>query len=458
MHPVLEMAKIRILKGPQDNAVLGQKDGCATAKLTLKYEAENAPQNELFCFVRVIDMKSGTRIMPPLKRKLTEDNEVFDVSLEIPAGGPYRIDTYIRGGVSSEYAGERRFNIGVGDVFVIAGQSNAVGTGRDLISEDASDSVHLFRACGAWGRAEHPVFDSTDTKYPYFQGAGYSPWITFAKIISRRLGYPIGLIPAAVGGTPLSFWDRRKDGKLFKNMLDMLRDADCGYVKGILWSQGCNESETGVKSEQYAEEFKSVYADFESVFYKGVPVVTVQLNKIVCYKDRDIDALGKGLAEIRDAQFRLSREIENVFVAPSIDLSVCDGIHNCGSSSLVIGQRTADLASKHIYKKDVICDAPEIDEIRKCGSKAVLYFKNVYDGLFSDLNNTDTLMFSLYDGGERYFPVDYECKENTVELTFEKEIGENAYISCDRYNETGLIPYDMFSYLPIIPFNKEYVK
>ncbi len=455
MRPVSEVAKIKILSGPCDNTVLGQKNGYATARLTLKYEAEADPKDELFCFVRVIDMKSGTRLMPPLKKRLTKNDEVFDISLEIPVGGPYRIDTYIRGGVSLEHAGERRFNIGVGDVYVVAGQSNAVGTGRDLISEEAADCVQLFRANGTWGRAEHPIFDSTDTKYPYFQGAGYSPWIAFAKTVSRRQGYPIGLIPAAVGGTPLLFWDRKTDGKLFLNMLNMITDANCGFIKGILWSQGCNDAETGVKSEEYVEMFKRVYSDFESVFYKGVPMVTVQLNKIVCYKDRDLNALGLGLAEIRDAQLRLSREIENVFVVPSIDLPVCDGIHNSGASSLVIGQRAADIASKHIYQKAVICDAPEIDTIKRDKNKAVLYFKNVYDGLFSDLNNTDTLMFSLYDGGERYFPVDYECKENKIELIFEKEIGASAYISCDRYNETGLIPYDMFSYLPIIPFNKE---
>ena len=449
---------IKILEGPSDWHLIGQENGYGETELVCRVDLKCEPSDGLLAFVRVIDMKSGTRVIPPVKIKISKNGEIFRAKLKIPAGGPYRIDTYLRSGVSGEDAGERRFNIGVGDIYVIAGQSNAVGTGRDLISDEPCDNIHLFRANGSWAMAEHPLHDSTDTKYPYFQGAGYSPWLTFAKIISRRCGYPIGLIPTAVGGVPLAHWDRSRDGKLFNNMLDMIKDANCGPVKGILWSQGCNDAEAKMSSQDYLNEFKEVYRDFESVFYKGVPMLTLQLNKIVCYKDRDLDALGKGLAEIRDAQRRAAKEIKGVYLIPSIDLPVCDGIHNCGSSSLVIGQRTADTASKYVYGKDVICDAPEISFITAKGNTAVLHFDNVYDGIFDDLNNTDTLMFSLYDSKGRMFPVDYSCLENTITLTFKRSIGSGAYINCDRYNETGLIPYDMFSYLPIIPFNGETVK
>ena len=42
-------------------------------------------------------------------------------------------------------------------------------------------------------------------------------------------------------------------------------------------------------------------------------------------------------------------------------------------------------------------------------------------------------------------------------LVFDREIQGNAVVSCDGYNDTGLMPYDMFSYLPVIPFHGQTV-
>ena len=456
------MHAVKILEGPFDWQILQQENGFATAHLKCEIilnDEEIAKYNNVYAFCRVVDMASGSRVGTPAKAKITRGGEIVEFNLKIAAGGPYRIETYLRRGVSNECSGDRRANIGVGDIYLIAGQSNAVGNGRDLFCEESDNSLHLFRKNGKWAKAEHPIFESTDQVFGYPDSSGYSPWITFGKILSKRVGYPIGFIPAAVGGTHLMFWDRQQSNPhLFNNMLKMIEAAGVTDIKGILWYQGCNDAETHTGTEKYLEMFKRIYADFETIFHKNIPLLSVQLNKIVCYKDGDLDRLGKGLADIRDAQRRAANKIENVFIVPSIDLPVCDGIHNSGMSNSVIGQRLADLASKYIYNKNIICDAPQISEIKAEGNIVTLYFDNVYDGLFSDLNNTNTLLFSLYDGEDRLFPTDYKCEENKIILTFERDIKMGAYISCDRYNESGLIAYDLYSYLPFIPFNKEYVK
>ncbi len=452
------MYAVKIIDGPSDWQILQQKDGFATTSLKCEIiisDEEVKKFDNVYAFCRVIDMLSGSRVGAPEKVKITRGGEIIDFNLKIAAGGPYRIETYLRRGVSNECSGDRRANVGVGDIYLIGGQSNAVGNGRDLFCEESDNSLHLFRKNGNWTKAEHPVFESTDNAFNYPDSSGYSPWITFGKILSKREGFPIGFIPAAVGGTHLMFWDRQQSNPhLFNNMLKMVEAAGVTDIKGILWYQGCNDAEIHTGEKPYLEMFKRIYADFESVFHKNIPLLSVQLNKIVCYKDADLDRLGKGLAEIRDAQRRAAKEIENVFIIPSIDLPVCDGIHNSGMSNSVIGQRLADLASKYIYNKDIICDAPQISEIRASKNIATLYFDNVYDLIYGDSNRTEALMFSLTDSKGRMLPCDYEIPcDDSIILKFDRKIEQNATISCDQYNESGLMPYDRMTFLPIIPFS-----
>lgn len=93
-------------------------------------------------------MLSGSRVGAPEKVKITHGGEIIEFNLKIAAGGPYRIETYFRRGVSNECPGDRRANISVSDIYLIAGQSNAVGNGRDLFCEESDNSLHLFRKNG----------------------------------------------------------------------------------------------------------------------------------------------------------------------------------------------------------------------------------------------------------------------------------------------------------------------
>lgn len=59
----------------------------------------------------------------------------FEVTLEIPAGGPYRIDTSLETkstvpDLTWLYRGDCVLHLGVGNLFIIAGQSNSAGYSR----------------------------------------------------------------------------------------------------------------------------------------------------------------------------------------------------------------------------------------------------------------------------------------------------------------------------------------
>ena len=452
------MYGVIIEKGPKNWQILQQKDGYANVSLagTVSVEEEVLSHKDVMVGVRAVDENTNARITESCFTNL--EDSCWKAELRLPAGGPYRIETYLRFDDFSHKRGDSIFHIGVGDVYLIAGQSNAVGVGKDCVNDPASVDVHMFRLNGQWDIATHPLHDSTDTKYPLSQElvqTGHSPWLNFAKLLSRHLGYPIGLIPGTKGGIPLSCWDRAEDGAFFENMLHIVNDAG-GEVKGILWSQGCNDCYSEKLRNTYFERFRRVCKDFEQVFYRGIPILTVQLNKVTCTKADDIIQQGKAWAKLREAQRRAMHEIQNVYMVPSIDLMVCDGIHNACMSNMVIGERVANVALKYVYGKNLICDAPDIREaVREDGTNVRMVFDNVQDHLSADFNRTEALMFSVTDELGRMEPTDYVCdRKDSILLMFDREIQGEATISCDKYNETGLMPYDMYSYLPVIPFNE----
>lgn len=75
------------------------------------------------------------------------------------------------------------------------------------------------------------------------------------------------------------------------------------------------------------------------------------------------------------------------------------------------------------------------------------------------LSFDDKLMFSVTDSKGRITPIDYSCPgDNSIELIFDREIEAQAVVNCDGYNDSGLIPYDLYTRLPILPFNGIKVK
>ena len=104
--------------------------------------------------------------------------------------------------------------------------------------------MHLYGNNGCWSVAAHPLNDSVDTIYPENaeHASNTSPALSFARMLRRRLGVPVGLVQASLGGSPLSRWHPEETGDLYRAMLRRL-DA-VGQVGGVLWYQGCTDTDT----------------------------------------------------------------------------------------------------------------------------------------------------------------------------------------------------------------------
>lgn len=320
----------------------------------------------------------------------------------VPSGGLYRIETMLRRSDGSVGAsrGDMVHHVGVGEVWLIAGQSNAEGYGRKPVDDGPTLGIHSFRNHGSWSLATHPLDDSTDTLYPENRPANnpsHSPWIAFAKYLKRALGCPIGLIPTSLGGSPLSAWNRKENGILFETMLRCVRDSESG-IAGVVWYQGESEAMGENLWSSYEKRFVNVVKDLRRSFRNpALTVITAQLNRWIG-ENSDAPETSYKWESMRDVQRRIAGSMENVYAIPTTDLPLSDQIHNDSGSNLVIARRMAMIALGAVYGHPVHYLFPDCSSARRVSSDQIeLTFENVEGRLRCEAVPQGLLPFTVRD-------------------------------------------------------------
>jgi hypothetical protein len=299
---------------------------------------------------------------------------------EVPAGGLYRLETRFRLGEyppgEADVRGDTSHFLGVGDVWVIAGQSNSAGRPLGPIHDPPELGVHLFGNSEQWALAAHPLNDSTDTKHPVNQDKypGHSPYLQFGRLLKRALNIPIGLVQTALGASPLLRWNpaERGEADLFDNMVHCVERAG-GNTRGILWYQGEQDAVDSCETNDcstYGERFSRAVAVWrEALNEPDLPVITVQLNR---WYLEATEAQERGWSQVREAQRQAARKIEGVAVVPSLDAPLFDKIHTSPAGNMMLGERMARAALGMVYGQPVDYLAPDLHVARLVDDGAVI--------------------------------------------------------------------------------------
>ena len=270
-------------------------------------------------------------------------------TVELPVGGPYDV-----GGAK---------NVLVGDLWILAGQSNMEGSADLVDVETPHPFVHSFQSREEWSQAEEPLHWLGESPRPIHytingntppetipprdpsraKGAGLG--LTFAKSLHDQTGVPIGLIPAAHGGTSMQQWNPKlRDlggASLYGATVERFR-AVGGNVAGILWYQGesdANASEAPFYEQRMTELIHSFRADFAQ---PDLPFYLVQLGGFVT--DPLPESI-QGWNHVREIQRLLPQKLPNVGLVSAIDLGLDDGIHIDTAGLKTLGKRLAAVAS-----------------------------------------------------------------------------------------------------------------
>ncbi len=391
----------------------------------------------------------------------TRKNGTWSLTLSnIPAGGLYRVETCLNlddGPVEWSARGDMVHHVGVGDVWLILGQSNAEGHGKTPVCDPPEPGTHTFHASGSWRMAAHPLGDSTGTRYPANRlgsNPSHSPWLAFARRLRAELGVPIGLIPASLGGSPLKQWNRKEIGDLFENMLRMVADAG-GGVSGVVWYQG--ESDTGPEDRKtYLKRFRSFVTDLrKSLGVRSLPVITAQLNRYVGAET--MTETGDGWEEMRETQRQAAKRIANVYIVSTLDLGLADGIHNDSSGNLTIGERMASVVLGALQDRDVKWQHPDCTSARLVRKNQVeLTFANVQGRLHFENNLPGGIPFAVRDAEGEIAVTGWTLRgRDRMRLKLARTPGKRASVTgAPTGYPPMVVPFDVPGYRPMLAFTE----
>lgn len=279
-------------------------------------------------------------------RVITNDG----TALELAAGGPYQVDDVT--------------NILVGDIWMLAGQSNMEGCGNLHNTETSTPLVHCFEMREEWTIATEPlhwlgesprlvhstlwgrpgVIDTPAQRDPNrTKGAGCG--LSFAKKRLDTTGVPIGLVASAHGGTSMEQWSpslRDQNGaSLYGATIERIKGVG-GTVAGVLWYQGesdCNPEAASIYKERMVRLVESFRSDTGQ---PDLPFIYVQLGRWVANAD---EPSIRSWNAVREIQRTLIHDIPNTYMVSAIDLDLDDGIHIGTNGLKRLGRRLADAAA-----------------------------------------------------------------------------------------------------------------
>ncbi|RYU95548.1 sialate O-acetylesterase [Emticicia agri] len=230
--------------------------------------------------------------------------------------------------------------VGIGEVFVVAGQSNAEGVLDYGAKPSLDDRVNCFNY-----RVQDNLWD-----YPYFssfshietntmvgpKGQGSWCWGELGDYLAQRLNVPILFLNAAYGGSSSENWYSSALGKPTKNAFHLPYIGGAPYsslrislqfyasylgIRAVLWEQGEDDSET--TEDNYYNNIKTVIERSRIDANKNLSWVISRTSL------NDFAAVHVNHGVIR-AQNRIISNIANVYEGPytdSIQIPRVEGVH-----------------------------------------------------------------------------------------------------------------------------------
>ena len=446
---------IKVIKAPDNWEIIQQEDGYTSIALEIEV-SENANDDTDFevefsadnLYAKIVNEENGELITPLVR--LCKTGKIYSCRIDkVPCGGPYLLDFVLfdsKNGIDCPTVGGKRRHFYVGDVYIIAGQSNAAGMGKGIVTEESEMGIHILRNMEFWDIASHPFND--------FDYSKQSMFLAFAKSIRKKTGNPVGLIPAAMGGSPLSRWLKDENGDLYLKLLNCIKKHGI-KPRAVLWYQGCADRGGSKDPSEYLSRFKRftefIRADLHN---EALPVFTFQLNRQKI-KERDIES-DLGYDCVREAQRRAAKEIKNVYVLPAIDaLNMSDFIHSSKISNVMLGERLALQVSKKLFGIGTGVDAPEISKACFTDNKVIkLEFDNVSEFLYGFYSSVCEFPIKLRDKNGALDITDYEFDTNTITLYPVREACGDVFASGQTGSDPKNIIIDYGTQLPMLCFSE----
>jgi len=271
----------------------------------------------------------------------------------LESGGPYDIVMEVRNSANKCVERVRVRDVLVGDVWILGGQSNMQGCGRQRHRAKPDPRVRACYLDDRWRTALDPIHNmhaAIDPVHRDLHGgtlppperiAGVGPGVAFGHEMLRRTGVPQGLLACAHGGTSMAQWNpalkKLGGGSLYgATMRRLIKNG--GKVSGVVWYQGESDANSESAPQYTAAMRRLIRALRRDCGDAHLPIALVQLSRVIDWPPESAHLWNS----IQDQQRRLPAIIRNLTTAPAIDLRLDDSIHIEGSDQHRLGRRLAE--------------------------------------------------------------------------------------------------------------------
>ena len=245
--------------------------------------------------VRIISAKEPElEITPWVALTVGPTNHHFRRDIPLPGGGWYSVEVRIQEG-EKPWVQKKVEHVGVGEVFLVAGQSNSANHGEGRLRPE-SDQVVAFDGTH-WKLAADPQ--------PGASGDGGSFIPAFGDALFRQLHVPIGIVATGAGGTSVREWLPKGEamaappttgantviigtnhwestGDLYQRLIARGRSLGPTGFRAVLWHQGESDNHQpegrNITSEQYQEYLRLVIRRSRSDWGREVPWFVAQAS------------------------------------------------------------------------------------------------------------------------------------------------------------------------------------
>lgn len=385
--------------------------------------------------------------------KITNLNDGTYMLSEIPVGGPYSVT------ISDNCTCVTYNDIYVGDVWLLAGQSNMAGEGRlrdcdFYLRENPNPYVRSLYMNDNWDGAKpqlHHLWDSTDEAHKKLiqkdenadkrenpmavdngrlkdiQGVG--PGLFIGLEIFHNLKIPQGLIACAVGGASIYQWTPPDDDEKNYYSATIRKLKLCGRrIKGMFWYQG--EAYDGTR-EDYIKRFEKMrngIKEYCSMDY--IPTVQAQLCKCHIPIFMELEEEKQVWSKMRETQLYMEN-LDTLTTVSTNDFDLDDCIHLNADSQEKLGKRFANAMLYLVYdigkKQPRLSDmyvTKDINHANGSGYALHLAYDNV-DGCLTSKGVPYGFLFAK--DGETPSMASIQCIrliENEVVIRFELSLPE----------------------------------
>lgn len=426
-------SQINYQKFPKNNQVL-QRDNQDEAVLSIKGTVtENGHSS-----VSLIVLQDGNVFSQNTIH--LDASKSFDFSPKLKAGKyDYTVKLYLD--ATREMKTVTR--VAVGDIFLIYGQSNALGTGGIETYRPAPNPLIRYFDVFNYENGDSEWFLPFETFY--WPGTGA---MELMRYLCGKYEYPVGVIQASVGGSDIKVLNNRNSSNPADKNTDygkMLLQTDFSdlrnQIKYIIFRHGETDGSYPAESQAYPAEFDKLYKNLVTDYPNLTKLYNTQLNILTM---NNVKA-----APLRDFQRRTKYLYPKITTMSTVGTVGYDGLHYTLAGYSQTAFELSRIIGKEVYH-DNLSDqvySPDLQRAFWENNKLVLEFDNSMQMVYPKDTTVQDFLYQMknfiYIDGRNNVVQSGEANGNKIYLTVANaQDAKNVSYLPSSYGNFGAQIYD----------------